>query len=97
MGVLISKIMGMWGHEGAFRKVACGIALAYRAAGVSVALFLEHKVIIVGLDNAGKTTILYQLCVAWRACFAATFWGAPTHCRCPSSRAAAAACVQIAQ
>lgn len=24
-------------------------------------LFAEHKVIIVGLDNAGKTTILYQL------------------------------------
>nr|XP_045726669.1 ADP-ribosylation factor-like protein 5B [Mirounga angustirostris] len=23
-------------------------------------LFVEHKVIIVGLDNAGKTTILYQ-------------------------------------
>lgn len=26
-----------------------------------LSLFLEHKVIIVGLDNAGKTTILYQL------------------------------------
>eukprot|EP00047_Mylnosiga_fluctuans_P002626 m.225261 g.225261 ORF g.225261 m.225261 type:complete len:184 (+) comp11238_c0_seq1:73-624(+) len=35
MGILISKLLSLWGKE-------------------------EHKVIIVGLDNAGKTTILYQ-------------------------------------
>lgn len=35
MGLLVSKIFSLWGHE-------------------------QHKLIIVGLDNAGKTTILYQ-------------------------------------
>eukprot|EP00054_Salpingoeca_dolichothecata_P014682 m.83356 g.83356 ORF g.83356 m.83356 type:complete len:180 (+) comp21116_c0_seq2:95-634(+) len=36
MGVLLSRLLALWGKE-------------------------EHKVIIVGLDNAGKSTILYQL------------------------------------
>eukprot|EP00052_Salpingoeca_macrocollata_P011863 m.91616 g.91616 ORF g.91616 m.91616 type:complete len:181 (-) comp18231_c0_seq1:47-589(-) len=35
MGMLLTKLWALWGHE-------------------------EHKLIIVGLDNAGKTSILYQ-------------------------------------
>ncbi|CAJ0938672.1 unnamed protein product [Ranitomeya imitator] len=37
-----------------------GISLVFTIVEFGVRLFEEHKVIIVGLDNAGKTTILYQ-------------------------------------
>lgn len=43
-------------------SVAVAVVIARLAVRLTCNIFVsEHKVIIVGLDNAGKTTILYQL------------------------------------
>lgn len=46
---------------------------------LSLLCLSEHKVIVVGLDNAGKTTILYQLWVVKLASFLYTFCGPVTN------------------
>lgn len=52
MGLLFSKLWNLFGTEGnSSTTLNCEV---YKV------IFLEHKIVIVGLDNAGKTTILYQ-------------------------------------
>lgn len=55
MGLLFSKLWSLFGNEGIviyFIKYYININYIY--------FITEHKIVIVGLDNAGKTTILYQ-------------------------------------
>jgi len=42
-------------------KTGTVLIILYLHTSDTFVIFSEHKVIIVGLDNAGKTTILYQL------------------------------------
>lgn len=53
MGLLFSKLWSFFGNEG---KIHHNHLIAMN----NKVIFLEHKIVIVGLDNAGKTTILYQ-------------------------------------
>lgn len=55
MGLLFAKLWSLFGNEGKIsRQLFC---ICY---SLHILLFVEHKIVIVGLDNAGKTTILYQ-------------------------------------
>lgn len=55
MGLLFSKLWSFFGNEGN------SVVHPYRLCCVTPTVDLaEHKIVIVGLDNAGKTTILYQ-------------------------------------
>ncbi|XP_026645621.1 putative ADP-ribosylation factor-like protein 5C [Microtus ochrogaster] len=62
MGQLIAKLMRIFGSQGQEASwghpnpLLSGLALTLPFSWTPP----EHKVIIVGLDNAGKTTILYQ-------------------------------------
>lgn len=53
MGLLFSKLWSLFGTEG-------DVFFCNLLQTKSFCFFSEHKIVIVGLDNAGKTTILYQ-------------------------------------
>ncbi|XP_068805491.1 ADP-ribosylation factor-like protein 5A isoform X2 [Struthio camelus] len=70
MGILFTRIWRLFNHQASSPASDLPLQLIPLAAAVLAAPHLtlnclsyvgsEHKVIIVGLDNAGKTTILYQ-------------------------------------
>lgn len=64
MGLLFTKIWSLFGNEGwLLLLVTHLLKLNLIKASLThslMVLFSEHKIVIVGLDNAGKTTILYQ-------------------------------------
>ena len=54
MGLILAKLWSLFGNEGELR-------FRRNLSFILSSLFLsEHKICLVGLDNAGKTTILYQ-------------------------------------
>ena len=54
MGLILAKLWSLFGNEGVLRYLG-------KSCISPEPLFLpEHKICLVGLDNAGKTTILYQ-------------------------------------
>lgn len=55
MGLLFAKLWSLFGNEGNIL-----VTLRRYLVVKYVFYFAEHKIVIVGLDNAGKTTILYQ-------------------------------------
>lgn len=55
MGLLFAKLWSLFGNEGKSSNTFFRLSQLLTSI-----VFVEHKIVIVGLDNAGKTTILYQ-------------------------------------
>lgn len=70
MGLLFAKLWNFFGNEGKFvtnlgtnaniQLMLCKNQVLQDKTRSFSHHFSEHKIVIVGLDNAGKTTILYQ-------------------------------------
>lgn len=64
MGLIFAKLWGLFGNDGRFHINYQAMRSTCVCPGSDLYLKLysiaEHKILMVGLDNAGKTTILYQ-------------------------------------